>query len=176
MKVSTLLSTLGITVIVVWLMGVSYGLMIQPKIAYVHSEYLFENYLGTIESYKVLESKTNEWGANLDSLSKSYRATFAKYEFGEDEAKDALGKELKRKEQMFTNYHKAVEKMKADEDQKLTKSVLKQMDAYLKEYAKVNRYDLIIGNSSSSSLVYGEDQLDISEDVLEFINKKYRGE
>ena len=151
----------------------------QPKVAYVHSEYLFENQLGTIESYKALESKTEKWGNNLDSLSTSYRAVFAPYKEGgeslEKEKKEQLEHQLKRKQDLFTTYHQSVEKMKGEEDQKLTQAVVKQMDAYLKEYAKNQGYDMIFAAGTTSSLVHADKFYDVTDEVLLYINKKYKG-
>ncbi|PCI28170.1 MAG: hypothetical protein COB67_06945 [SAR324 cluster bacterium] len=180
MKISTILQAIFAVIITSWMLWLTIGTQDQLKVAYVHSEYIFENYLGTIESYKTLESKNQKWGNNLDSLSKTYRATFASYEAKSEslskEAKEALGYRLKQQETGFNNYHQSVEKMKLEEDQKLTQSVIKQIDAYLKEYALSKGYDLIIGAGTSSSLVYGGKNYDLTDDILVFINKKYRGE
>lgn len=180
MKLSTILQMLFAVIMTSWMLWLTIGSVNQPKIAYVHSEYLFENYLGTIESYKALESKNQTWGNNLDSLSKTYRATFASYEAkGEalnKKEKEALGYKLRQQEAAFNNYHQSVEKMKLEEDQKLTQAVIKQIDAYLKEYALNNGYDLIIGAGGTSGLVYGDRSYDVTDKVLLFINKKYRGE
>lgn len=180
MKLSTILQIVFAVIMTSWMLWLTIGSADQPKVAYVHSEYLFENYLGTIESYKALESKNQTWGNNLDSLSKTYRATFASYENkgeGLDEKeKEALGYKLRQQEAAFNNYHQSVEKMKLEEDQKLTQAVIKQIDAYLKEYALENHYDLIIGAGRTSSLVYGGENYDVTENALAFINKKYRGE
>jgi outer membrane protein len=181
MKLSTVLQILFAVIITSWTLWLTFGVEDQPKVAYVHSEYLFENYLGTVESYKSLESKNQKWGNNLDSLSKTYRATFASYETKSETLdkveKEALGRKLHQQETIFNNYHQSVEKMKLEEDQKLTQAVIKQIDAYLKEYALSNGYDLIIGaGGTNSSLVYGGESYDITENALIFINKKYRGE
>lgn len=180
MKLSTVLQILFAITITSWMLWLTIGSATQPKVAYVHSEYLFEKYLGTIESYKTLEAKNQQWGTNLDSLSKSYRATFASYETKQEaldeKEKEALGYKLRQQEAAFNNYHQSVEKMKLEEDQKLTQAVIKQIDAYLKEYALENGYDLIIGAGGTSSLVYGGENYDVTESALTFINKKYRGE
>lgn len=151
----------------------------QPKIAYIHSNYLFEHYLGTIESHKELEEKTKVWGNNLDSLSKTYRATFASYESQKEtmpeQEQEAVTKQLKAQQQQFQQYHQAVEQQKSSEDQKLTQGVIKQMDAYIKAYALEHGYDLLIGASATSDLVYGSKAYDVTEDVLEYINQKYKG-
>jgi outer membrane protein len=155
------------------------GLEGQPKVAYVHSEYLFENYLGTIESYKMLEVKAKKWGDNLDTLSTSYRATFTKYEAGketlEPKEKQQLEKRLQQKQQLFAKYQKSVEQMKSEEDKKMTQSIIKQMDAYLRDYAINEGYDLILAAGTTSSLVYSEKEYDITDEVLNYINKKYSG-
>jgi len=181
MKLSTIVQTAFVVIITSWMLWLTSATFNQPTVAYVHSEYLFDNYLGTIDSYKTLEAKNQKWGNNLDSLSQTYRATFASYQEGGDkistEDKAALGSQLQQQEMAFKSYHQSVEKMKLAEDQKLTQAVIKQIDAYLKEYALANGYDLIIGaGEGSSSLVYGKESYNITEEALAFINKKYRGE
>lgn len=180
MKKTTLTQLAIVAIVSFWLIALTINTFNQPKVAYVHSQFLFENYLGTIESYKALEAKTEKWGNNLDSLSKNYRATFASYNAEQEPQstvdKEQLGRQLQQQEQAFNHYHQAVESMKAEEDQKLTQSVIKQIDAYLKEYALENGYDMIVGAGTTGSLVYGGKGYDITDDVLVFINKKYKGE
>lgn len=179
MKLSTILQIVFAVIMTSWMLWLTIESADQPKVAYVHSEYLFENYLGTIESYKMLEAKAKKWGDNLDSLSTSYRVTFAKYESEketlEQSKKEYLEQQLQRKQQVFANYRNAVEEMENEEDKKLTQSIIKQMDAYLREYALNKGYDLILAAGTTSTLVYSDKKYDISEEVLNYINKKYSG-
>lgn len=180
MKKSTILQLIFAVVMLVWMIGLSLKTYYQPTIVYVHSNYLFENYLGTIESYKQLESKTQAWGNNLDSLSKKYRASFTAYQKQAANLttvdKEKLSQQLKTQEQQFNHYHQSVEQMKSEEDQKLSQAAIKQIDAYLKEYALEKGYDMILAAGTASALVYSEQCYDITDAALVYINKKYRGE
>lgn len=180
MKLQNILSVVTLSLVVVGFATLFWWNSQQPKIAYVHSNYLFENYLGTIESYKELEAKTKTWGNNLDSLSKTYRATFASYEAKKaampKQEQKAAAKQLESQQQQFQQYHQAVEQQKSTEDQKLTQAVIKQMDAYIKAYALEHGYDLLIGAGTSGDLIYGSKAYDVTDEVLEYINKKYKGQ
>ena len=161
----------------VWLISKNQS---PAKIAYVDSEYLFTNYAGTTESYKELEAKTKEWADNLDSLSKEYQNTFTAYEEQKQElttnSKKALETTLAQQQQQFNSYYEATKKKKQETDKKLTDGVIKQIDTYLQAFAKEQGYSMIFGGSSTqNNLVYAEGNHDVTEQVLDYINKQYYG-
>jgi hypothetical protein len=43
------------------------------------------------------------------------------------------------------------------------------------DYGKTNGFDIIYGNSSDGSIMFGTAELNITKDVIEFINLKYEG-
>jgi outer membrane protein len=54
--------------------------------------------------------------------------------------------------------------------------VLNQVNSYVKEYAKKHNYDIVYGTTMDGNILYGKEQYDITDDVLEYLNKQYRGE
>ena len=71
-------------------------------------------------------------------------------------------------------------KQQFDEDNKqmtgqYDKQILTQLNQYVREYGKQNGYQYIFGSDGNGSLMYAEQQNDISKPVIEFINNKYNG-
>lgn len=53
--------------------------------------------------------------------------------------------------------------------------IIKQLNQYVSDFGKANQYDIIYGNTSNGSIMYGTDALNITKEVITFINNKYRG-
>ena len=61
------------------------------------------------------------------------------------------------------------------EDSKTTGEVVSQMNAYLKTYGKSKGYKIIMAATEYGNIAYGEDGLDITEEVLKGLNDNYSG-
>ncbi|WP_052595051.1 OmpH family outer membrane protein [Aureispira sp. CCB-QB1] len=163
-------------IVIIWLI---FSVNKQPKIAYVKSIYLVENYNGTKEAYQVLQKKVVGWQSNLDSLKHTYEITIDRYNQEKStlrkEALNSLEQELMLKRQNLENYQAIVQQKQLEEDKKLTEGVYAQIDSYLKTYAKEKGYDLVIGANAEGTVLYGSNSFDITEEILAIINQKYSG-
>lgn len=56
-----------------------------------------------------------------------------------------------------------------------TEKIWERINSYSVEFSKSKNYKLIIGSESNRSLIYGDESLDVTNDLLKFINKKYEG-
>lgn len=54
--------------------------------------------------------------------------------------------------------------------------IIKQLNAYLKEFGEKNAYDVILGADSKGTVLYARKDLDKTKEVLEYINNRYKGE
>lgn len=59
--------------------------------------------------------------------------------------------------------------------QKYDGQILEQMTQYVMEYGKKNNYDLIFGADGNGTLMHANDNYNISEEVISYINNKYKG-
>ncbi len=165
------------------LASVSLGLCVYfkttaPRIAYVRSAVVVENYLGTKEARAVYQQREAEWRANLDTLGNhlsqtagQYQASFASWSPAEQARKRT---ELAHKEQELEKYGAAVrEKAQAEED-KLLGGALAQINSFVKAYAEEHGYTLVLGTTQSGSLLYASDAVDITDQVLKGLNESYK--
>lgn len=53
--------------------------------------------------------------------------------------------------------------------------IWKQINQYISDYGKENKVDIILGANGQGSLMYANDKIDITKDVIEFVNNKYVG-
>ena len=56
---------------------------------------------------------------------------------------------------------------------KYTTEVNERLNAYIKEYAETNGIRMILGTNGSGTLMYANEEDNITEDIIKFINSKY---
>lgn len=59
--------------------------------------------------------------------------------------------------------------------QEETSKIWKRIEGYMVDFAKLNGYDLIIGSQGTGDVWYTTPKKDVTEEALNYINKKYEG-
>ncbi len=57
-----------------------------------------------------------------------------------------------------------------------TEKIWKQINSYVEDFGNENEYDVIIGTQGDGNVMYVKESSDITNEVIEYINKKYNGE
>jgi outer membrane protein len=55
-------------------------------------------------------------------------------------------------------------------------AVWKRLNEYVKEYSVANKYRIVLGTQGSGNVMYAEDDMDITEHLINYSNKYYEGE
>jgi outer membrane protein len=160
---------------VIWLLAGN-----KPKIAFVQSAYLLSNYQGFKDATVAYKQKSVLWQANIDTLASELNS------IRKDHSRDLAGmtsreKELslsliKTKEQQLQQYQQGIQQKAAQEDQQMTAGVVQEVNAFLKDYGEAHNYLIIFGATDMGNVVYAREAIDLTEEVLEALNKNYRGE
>ncbi|OFX51766.1 MAG: hypothetical protein A2046_07680, partial [Bacteroidetes bacterium GWA2_30_7] len=122
-----------------------------PKFAYVRSVDLVESYKGMEEGRQLFQTKKNVWQNTVDSLKRNLETQISIY----NQTKNDLSKnELIEKEQVLNNlqqsyyeFAKDIEEKASAEDQRITQSVLNQINSFTEQYGKENGYTMILGTT-----------------------------
>ena len=152
----------------------------NQKVVYVRSLELVEKFEGHKEAKADFELRKKGWQANLDSLQVDFKRAENKYQLemadlseGEKKAKENV---LGRQQQNLRQYAEVLDQKAAEEDQKLVNGILKQIDDFVTIYCEEKGYDIVIGTTNTGNLMYGKKELDITDELIEAINKDYLGE
>lgn len=156
------------------------GVFNKKKIAYVRSTDLVYGYLGMQEAQRDYEQKTKMFQANVDTLQRDYQLSFSSYTTEainlSKEEKAEREKVLMQQQESMMNYAQSLDKKMKAEDEKTTQGVLNQINSFVEEYGKQQGYEVILGTTLSGSLLYGNEAIDITKEVLESLNRNYTGE
>jgi len=63
-----------------------------------------------------------------------------------------------------------------EEEQVMNRQILEYITSFLEEHKSEYNYQYILGKSFGGQVLYGDSTLDITQEVLDAINKKYQEE
>jgi outer membrane protein len=164
-----------ISIIVVY----SYHIFFTKKTVYIEIEKVFNEFEMKKEMGEKYKAVTTERKKILDSLS-----------FDLNIMSDALKKENVEKGKVVQSKLIAFQAMREDflrrkeQDEagnlaltnQYDAQILERMNQYIKEYGVTKDYNIILGANASGSIMYCRENLNISNEVVIYINKKYKGE
>ncbi|MEL6557150.1 MAG: OmpH family outer membrane protein, partial [Bacteroidota bacterium] len=152
----------------------------EKEIVYIDNGKLLQEYQGMKDAQKVFQSKAESWKANIDTLASEVTRAIRDFEKESQtmsKKERQLAQELMKSKQLqLQNYQKAIQQQSAQEDAAATEKVLTSVNTFLKEYGEHKNYKIIMGANSSGNIIYAQEGLDITDEVIDALNKNYSGE
>lgn len=150
----------------------------MPRLAYVRSQKVVEGFIGMREAQNIYQQKVTNWQQGIDTLNNSFNVSFASYK--ENYPKLSASERKSREEQLeqqrskVLQYKESLEQKAKEENENLTQGALNQINAYIERYAKEKDYQMVLGVTLSGNILYAEEAIDISEEVLKGLNEEYK--
>jgi outer membrane protein len=145
----------------------------KEKVAYIDLAQVFNGFKYKVELEKELTEVKNQRKFKLDSLEALLKLLSNKVKF-DPKNKDHIIRYQTEKELYFKQKY-----LYEDEEEGLVKSydakIISQLNSYVKEYGAQHHYSIIFGATSTGNVMYADTSLNISRDVIQFINQKYIG-
>lgn len=154
---TTLLLTLAV-------IGFFYSASKKEELAYIDNIRLFNGFNMTRDIKAIEEVKINEKVKELDSLYVTFQSS-----------KDKENLVLKNLQQQIALKSKSLQEFQDNYSHNLSNSVWERLNEYIKEYAEDNHLKIVFGTSGNGNIMYAHDSKDITNQILEYSNKKYEG-
>lgn len=145
----------------------------KEKVAYMDIKRVFDEFKYKQELEKELTGIKNKRKFSLDSMEANLKllSNRAKADLSN---KDLLALFATEKELYLKRKY-----MLEDEEEQMVKTydakIITQLNSYVKQYGKEKGYSLILGATSDGNIMYSDTTLDISKDIIKYINNKYEG-
>lgn len=154
-------------------------LQTSSELVYVDVNKLLDGYKRTKVVKAEFDKKAATMKSNVDSLLSDWQKELKLYE---KERANMSKKELElkqellsNKQQQINNYQQAVQKQLQEEDKKVTQTVVNDINDFVKEYGKKNKYKVIFGATGGGTIMYAEESADLTEKVLAELNAEFEG-
>ncbi|WP_299213878.1 OmpH family outer membrane protein [uncultured Dokdonia sp.] len=149
------------------------------KTAYVDTEKIFKDYT---ELTDVKERFTKQNDAILSDLEVKIQAFEIKQKLYQ---KNGPSMDRKKQEERYNELSAEAQQLQQERQARLGKlqvesqgaidSLITKVKDKVKEYGKTNGYTYIFGSNDAGSVMFGKEELDITDSVLEFLNASYKG-
>jgi outer membrane protein len=146
------------------------------KIYYVDSAKLLKEYKEMGAARKEFESQTATWKANVDTLTSGVQKQIEAYEKESSkmsEKERSLSRELiGTRQRELMDYQRALESQAGEQERKIMGTVLNNVNIFLTEYGKEKGCTYIL-LAANGNIAYGEESLNITEEVIKKLNERY---
>ncbi|ASV30227.1 OmpH family outer membrane protein [Maribacter cobaltidurans] len=150
----------------------------QEKIAFVDNVKLMNEYQEKIDIETKFKEKAEVLAKKRDSISQAFQAEASEFQ------SRAQSMSQTKAQQEYAQFQQRGQQMGQQlqmEDQQLQLSGQTEMDSVvakvkkeIESYGKNNGYSYILGGGDGGSVLYGKDTYDITNEIIELLNSKYK--
>lgn len=150
----------------------------NPEIVFVNSDSLVNNYKYFTDIKGKLESKSKKAQQDLTSKGNAFQKEVADYQQRAQtmnaEERAATEQRLARKQQELAAFNQNASSSLANESALENEKLYDKVADYLKVYAKKKGYKLVLTYSKSNpSLLFADESLDVTREVVKGLNEEY---
>jgi outer membrane protein len=150
----------------------------SEKIGFVDNSVLINDYQEKKDIETKLKGKIEVYEKRRDSLSQAFqlevKAAEIKARSMSQTNLQKLQQEFQQKEQIISQQLQFEQQQIAQESQSKNDSLIKKVRAFVKDYGKANGYKFILGSNEAGSVMYGTDEADLTQTVLDALNEAYK--
>lgn len=156
-------------------LGYSFVSSSEEKAMYVDGPELYNGFTLTQELELKLESVQNNRMMLLDSLRMQVESIGRQLE----QLPDPTPQEIQYFEQLRNEYFYKEEQFAGELDrlsQTYNEQIWNQLNQFTKEFGKERGYDFIYGATGDGSLMYANEEKEVTDELILFVNEKYSGQ
>ncbi len=172
-----MIKTIGISLLMVLLISGGgiwfYHKQCGTRMAWVNFNKVYDEFLYKKELEQKFNQAQQARKKMVDSLELDLKMLYGQIkDKGGNTEKEELF-ELKRRQ--FLEQKNRLDEDGANNQRSFQEQILNQLNQYVKDFGEENEYTVILGADGSGSVMYAKQGIEITTDVINFINKKYKG-
>lgn len=150
----------------------------SQKIGYVDNSILINDYQEKKDIEAKLQGKITVFEKRRDSLSQTFQIEVKEAELKSRKMSQAnlqkLQQELQQKNQVISQRLQFEQQQISQESQAQNDSLIKKVRDFVKDYGNTNGYSFILGSNEAGSVMFGKEDSDLTQTILEALNKSYK--
>lgn len=149
----------------------------QTKIGYVDIQELMKEYDATKLMEDELKGEQEKMSKSLDSMMVVFQTKvesfYSKAKKMSNKTREAKGTELKQEELMLQQAQQQAQLFLQQKSQEGIQSLTKKVDSVVSAYASANKFNLILGTQGTGTVMYGDDNINLTEAILDVLNAEH---
>ncbi len=150
----------------------------QQKTAYVDVADIMKEYKAVKTLEKEVEDQQNALQAKYNQIAMEFEKEAREFDASSRRMSrkkaEARYQELLQKNQQIQQAQQAESATLQQESQESMDEIIEDFKDFVKEYAQANGYTYILGATESGNVLYGDATLDLTEEILDALNKDYK--
>lgn len=153
---------------------------LQNKIAFVDMGIIMKEYKGLNAFNEEMEAEKDQSRKEIESLIEPYQLKVEEYykDVSKMSAAEKSSAELALQQEQNAINEQQDKYMQQLDKQRLEglETINEEVATYVEEYASSNGYQIVFGTLGTETVIYGEDKLNITQEVLSELNRLYSEE
>jgi outer membrane protein len=150
----------------------------EMKTGFIDNSELIKEYQKRKDIEAAFKIKIETFDKRVDSIGKIFQVEAQEFQAkAATMAQDAAQQQyqvLGQKQQMLQQQFQREEQVIQKESQTEIDTLIKEVRAFVKNYGKEKGYTYILGSNDAGSVMYGEENKDLTKEILEELNKAYK--
>lgn len=151
----------------------------DDKTAYVDTTTLIQEYAEMKEVEARFTSRSEVMQREFDSIARGFQEDVQAYQeeaesMSQAQRQEMEGQLMQRQQSLQRQQQQMGGSLREESDQVIDSIVIKVKD-FVKDYGQENDYTYIFGSNESANIMYAEEGLDITDEILEKLNAEYEG-
>ena len=150
----------------------------SPTTVYINGDSLLNNYDYFIDAKKDFEAKTKQVETAIMAKRSALEKEIGNYQQSaagmSTEQRARVEESLMKKQEAFKQYSENASASLQDEQAKFNEELFDKVAAYLKDFSKDKKYKIVMNYAKGTGILFANDSLDITKDVLKGLNKAYK--
>ena len=150
----------------------------EMKTAYVDTSKLLEEYNEAKDIEAKYKAKGDEMGKELEAEVARFKAEATSFQKNAQAKGQAWAQEngarLQKQEQELSYAQQALVQQLREESGVEMDTLVKEVKKFIKDYGKEKGFTYIYGTGEAATILYAEDKLDITAEIVKLLNDKYK--
>ncbi len=150
------------------------------SVAYINSDSLLSNYEFFNELAEQMETKRQKLEAEYQNRAQGLQREIEQFQRNVNNMTIGQGRaveeDLMKKQQNLLQYQERLQQQLLREEAQLNEKLYQKVSEYLKTYGKENNLKLVLTYQKGSGVLYADDSLNITEQVISGLNRAYENE
>ena len=142
----------------------------QQKIGFVDNVVLINEYQERVDIEAKLQLKITAFKTRTDSLRSAFELEIKEAEL---KARKMSQSSIQKLEQILQQRVQLEQQSIAQESQTLNDSIVNKVIGFVKDYGMSNNFNYILGSNEAGSVLYGDDAMDLTQEILKSLNEAY---
>ena len=157
-------------------LGIAFTGCSDQKTAYVDTTVLIQEYSEMKEVEAEFTQRSEQMKREFDSVARGFQQEVQAYQEEMDNLSQAERQEregrLMQTQQRLQQQQQMRSGQLREESDAVVDSIINRVKDYVREYGEENNYTYIFGSNESANILYAEEGLDITDEILEKLNSE----